>query len=89
MKLYDWDESLCQAYANGLRPMVSFDHGQWAAKIARRLGDLPPGSTVLDVATGPGFLVLEIGKRLPDTRLVGQDQAVPAAGRPTRPPDPE
>jgi ubiquinone/menaquinone biosynthesis C-methylase UbiE len=77
MPLYDWNEDLCRAYANGLRPVVRFDHAPWAERIVRRLGALPPRSTVLDVATGPGFLLLEIGKRLPGTRLIAQDQAEP------------
>jgi ubiquinone/menaquinone biosynthesis C-methylase UbiE len=77
MPLYEWSEELCRAYANGLRPMVRVDHAPWAKRIVRRLGAVPRGTTVLDVATGPGFLLLEIGKRLPGARLIGQDQAEP------------
>jgi len=75
--LYDWNEDLCRAYADGLRPIVPFDHAPWARRIVRRLGAVPPGAAVLDVATGPGFLLLEIGKRLPGARLIAQDQAEP------------
>jgi len=77
VQLYDWDEALCRAYADGLRPVVRFDHAPWAARMARCLGEVPPGATVLDVATGPGFLLVELGKRLPGVRLVGTDQAEP------------
>jgi len=77
MPLYEWNEALCRTYADGLRPMVRFVHAPCAERIVRRLGAVPPGTTVLDVATGPGFLLLEIGKRLPGARLVAQDQAEP------------
>ncbi len=77
MRLYDWNEELCQGYADGLRPLVRVDHAPWAARIARLLGAPPHGTTVLDVATGPGFLLLEVGRRLPGARLLAQDQAEP------------
>jgi ubiquinone/menaquinone biosynthesis C-methylase UbiE len=77
MVQYMWDEKLCRQYADGLRPMVRFDHGRWAQRIAGELGDLPAGATLVDVATGPGFLLIEIGKLLPGLELVGLDQAAP------------
>ena len=54
MQLYEWNENLCRHHADGLRPMVRFDHAPWAEKIALRLAGLPVNATVLDVATGPG-----------------------------------
>jgi ubiquinone/menaquinone biosynthesis C-methylase UbiE len=77
MQLYEWNEDLCRHYADGLRPMVRFDHAPWAAKIALRLAGFPARATVLDVATGPGFLLVELGRCLPGARLIAQDQAEP------------
>jgi ubiquinone/menaquinone biosynthesis C-methylase UbiE len=77
MSLYEWNEELCRTYADGLRPVVPFDHAPWARRIVRGLGAVPPATTVLDVAAGPGFLLREIGKRLPGARLIAQDQAEP------------
>jgi ubiquinone/menaquinone biosynthesis C-methylase UbiE len=77
MPLYEWNEELCRAYADGLRPMVRVDHAPWAKKIVQRLGPVSPDYAVLDIATGPGFLLLEIGKRVPGVRLIAQDQAGP------------
>jgi len=77
MQLYEWTEEMCRRYADGLRPMIRYDHAPWAQKIAERVGDLPAGATVLDVAGGPGFLLVEVGKRIPGLHLVSHDQAKP------------
>lgn len=77
MRLYDWNEELCRTYAGGPRWMSRIDHGGWAEKITRRLGGLPAGSTMVDVATGPGFLLVEMARRNPGIRLIAQDQAEP------------
>lgn len=48
----------------------------------------PDGGTVLDVGTGPGVLLVEIGRRRPDLRLTGIDLSpdmVEAATRNLRP----
>ena len=73
MVFYDWNEELCQNYAAGLRPSVPFDHRPWAKRIVREL--VPrAGATVVDIATGPGFLLIELGKLVPGLDLVGTDQ---------------
>ena len=77
MSMYEWDEEMCRGYAEGLRPMVRVDHAPWAQKIAGRLTGLPAGAAVLDVASGPGFLLVETARRIPGLRLVAQDQAEP------------
>jgi len=51
---------------------------------ADAVAGLPPGASVLDVGTGPGWLLVEIARRRPDVRLTGLDLApdmVDAAGR--------
>jgi ubiquinone/menaquinone biosynthesis C-methylase UbiE len=76
MVLYDWNEELCRTYAAGLRPIVPFDHRIWAKRIARELGS-DARAAVVDIATGPGFLAVELGKLLPGLTLIGTDQAEP------------
>jgi ubiquinone/menaquinone biosynthesis C-methylase UbiE len=76
MVSYDWNDELCRNYAAGLRPIVPFDHRPWAKRIARELGPVS-GATVVDIATGPGFLLVELGKLLPGLSLIGTDQAEP------------
>jgi len=58
---YEWNRELCRKYAEGLRPAVKFDHRPLARKIFRYL-DPQPNQTVVDIATGPGYLLLELGK---------------------------
>jgi ubiquinone/menaquinone biosynthesis C-methylase UbiE len=76
MVFYDWNEELCRNYAAGLRPIVRFDHRPWAKRIARELGPDTRG-VVVDIATGPGFLLVELGKLFPGLTLIGTDQAEP------------
>lgn len=76
MVSYDWNEEFCRNYAAGLRPVVPFDHGLWAKRIARELGR-DARAVVVDIATGPGFLLLELGKLVPGLTLIGTDQAEP------------
>ncbi len=70
---YEWNEEMCREYAEGIRRVVKFDHGPWAGKIADRLKDLPAESGVLDVASGPAFLLLELAGRLKSPKLTAQD----------------
>jgi ubiquinone/menaquinone biosynthesis C-methylase UbiE len=65
----DWDESTCRRYADGMRRMVRYDHAPWAARIVELVGTLPAPATVAEIAAGPAFLLLEIGRRLPATLL--------------------
>jgi ubiquinone/menaquinone biosynthesis C-methylase UbiE len=60
-----------------MRPMSRFDHRRWAGRIAGEIKGLPEGATLVDVATGPGFLLVAIGKLVPGLNLVAQDQAEP------------
>ena len=48
-----------------------------ARLIADELKDLPSNPSILDIATGPAFLLLELGKRIPSASLTGQDAAEP------------
>ena len=77
MVQYEWNEQACRLYADSLRPMVKYDHAKWAVKIAQRISNVPRGAKVMDVATGPGFLLLELADQLPDKALslIAQDGA--------------
>lgn len=76
MVRYEWNEQRCREYADGMRPMVRFDHRRWARMAELDLREVGLGHeaiTVLDVACGPAFLLLELGQRLPRARLIAQD----------------
>jgi len=74
---YEWNEEQCRRYAEALRPVAKYDHRRWAGQIAAELPDLPPGASVVDVATGPGFLLLELARLLREPRLTALDPAAP------------
>ncbi|HOC92023.1 MAG TPA: methyltransferase domain-containing protein [bacterium] len=77
MVVYDWNEEFCRQYADGLRPFSRFDHGMTASMIAGELEPLPEAPAILDIATGPAFLLIQLAKRIPNAALVGQDSAAP------------
>ncbi len=76
MTEWEWTEENCREYADGLRPVVKFDHRPWAKKIAGRLEDLPENSRILDVASGPGYLLLELAGHLKSPGLTAQDSSM-------------
>ncbi|MFA6451699.1 MAG: class I SAM-dependent methyltransferase [bacterium] len=55
--------------------MARFDHGMMAQLIKSETKLLPGNPAVLDIATGPAYLLIELGKRFPSASLTGQDQA--------------
>jgi len=65
----DWDASTCQRYADGMRRMVKYDHAPWAARIVELVGTPSASATVAEIAAGPAFLLIEIGRQLPATLL--------------------
>ncbi len=73
MVQYEWNKELCEKYANSLRPMVKFDHKPWAKKIAAHIDKSKNGLKILDIATGPGFLLIELAKHLSKPELFAQD----------------
>jgi ubiquinone/menaquinone biosynthesis C-methylase UbiE len=54
---------------------IPYDHRQWAAQIAADWPELPAGATVVDVAGGPAFLLLELASRVSQPRLVVADNS--------------
>jgi ubiquinone/menaquinone biosynthesis C-methylase UbiE len=69
---YVWDKKFCRAYADGLRSMVKFDHKPIAKIIFKNI-EHKAGQTVVNIATGPGFLLLELAKLMESPILIGQD----------------
>jgi demethylmenaquinone methyltransferase/2-methoxy-6-polyprenyl-1,4-benzoquinol methylase len=57
-----------------LNRLISFglDRG-WRRKLLRALGDPPPGSSVLDVATGTADVALDIAKEFEGVSVIGLD----------------
>ncbi|MBN2574127.1 MAG: class I SAM-dependent methyltransferase [Deltaproteobacteria bacterium] len=72
-----WDEALCRRYADSMRKLARYDHRGVATRIARHLGGLRPRATVVEVASGPGFLAIELGRLLTEPTLVLVDSAKP------------
>ncbi|MCP4599048.1 MAG: methyltransferase domain-containing protein, partial [Proteobacteria bacterium] len=77
MSYDEWNEETCLAYTESMRKNVKYDHRPWAKRIASHLRGLPKNATVVDLATGPGFLLFELAKLLPTPRLVAVDAAEP------------
>ena len=73
MVKYEWTKELCLEYANNLRPMLKFDHKPWAGRIATQINSTETGLKILDIATGPGFLLIEVAKLLFEPILFAQD----------------
>jgi len=69
---YQWNEELSRLYADRMRPVVKRDHRPWAKKIAARISD-KRNLTLIDIASGPGFLLLELSKLLVSPQLIAQD----------------
>ena len=59
---YEWTKELCEKYADGLRSMVKYDHKPWASRISEKIPNKPKSSVLLDIATGPGYLLFELTK---------------------------
>lgn len=69
-----WTKELCRSYADGLRPMIRHDHRRIAQKISEKIEN-KPGLKVVDIATGPGFLLLELAMLLDNSVLVAHDSS--------------
>jgi len=65
----DWSDDTSRAYARYMEKNIKYDYRHWATKILADLQPTPPGTTVVDVAGGPGFLALEVGRHLDHPRL--------------------
>ncbi len=72
---YEWTQELCEAYANNLRPMIKYDHQSWAVKIAAQINSKEKKLKYLDIATGPGFLQVQLANLLKEPVLYAQDSS--------------
>jgi ubiquinone/menaquinone biosynthesis C-methylase UbiE len=72
-----WDEALCRRYTESMRKLARYDHRGVAKKIVRHLDGLRPKASLVEVASGPGFLAIELGRLLPEPTLVLVDSAKP------------
>lgn len=71
----DWTPDQARSYVAAMEGNVKRDHRRWARQIAEDLGALPAGATVLDLASGPAFLLLELAPYVPGARLVACDSS--------------
>ena len=65
----DWSDETSRAYAQYMAKNIRYDYRHWATRILADLHRTAPGATVVDVAGGPGFLALEVGRHLDRPRL--------------------
>jgi len=65
----DWSDETSRAYARYMKRNIRYDYRRWAGKILADLPNARSGTTVVDVAGGPGFLALELGRHLDHPRL--------------------
>jgi ubiquinone/menaquinone biosynthesis C-methylase UbiE len=69
----EWTEEMSRGYARYMERNVKHDHRPCAKRIAADWPGAPPGATVVDVAGGPAFLLLELAPLLKQPRLVLTD----------------
>ena len=72
--MVEWDEATCRRYAAGMDAIAARDHWAAARGIAARVGSLPRGAVIAEVASGPAHLLLELGHLFPDAELVALDR---------------
>jgi len=65
----DWSDDTSRAYARYMEKNIKYDYRHWAKRILSDLGRTTPGTTIVDVAGGPGFLALEVGDHLDHPRI--------------------
>ena len=65
----DWSDETSRAYARYMEKNIKYDYRRWATTILADLHGASPGATIVDVAGGPGFLALEVGRHLDRPRL--------------------
>jgi len=70
-----WTKELCRKYADGLRPIVKYDHGRIAQMIIKKIEN-KADLVVVDIASGPGFLLLELSKYLENPKLIVHDSSL-------------
>jgi ubiquinone/menaquinone biosynthesis C-methylase UbiE len=69
----EWSAETSRAYARYMETNVPHDHRVAAKRIAADWPTLARGATVVDVAGGPAFLLLELAPLLAEPRLVVTD----------------
>ncbi len=75
MVKYEWTKELCKRYADSMRSMVKYDHKPWAKKIFKKVSEKPESPVLLDIATGPGFLLFELAKHFSESELIANDSS--------------
>lgn len=84
----EWTEEMSREYARYMEMNVKYDHREWAKMIAADWPQVPASASVVDVAGGPAFLLLEVAPLLKEPQLIltdgsplmitiGQERAAP------------
>ena len=69
----EWTEQVSREYTRYMETVVRHDHRPCAQRILADWPDCPAGATVVDVAGGPGFMLLELGPHVPRARMILTD----------------
>lgn len=69
----EWTDEMSRMYARYMETNVRHDHRGWARRIAADWSARPPQPTIVDVAGGPAFLLLEVAPLVEKPRLVVTD----------------
>lgn len=74
---HGWTEEKVEKFVEDMEDLIEYRYTPFAHKIASfiNLEMKKPAPTILDVGCGPGFLLFELRKLLPEIRLIGLDSS--------------
>jgi len=68
-----WDKERAQSHSRWSKMGSRLVYAPFARKILGCLPSMERGSTIVDLGTGPGLLSIELGKLLPQAKIIGVD----------------
>jgi ubiquinone/menaquinone biosynthesis C-methylase UbiE len=68
-----WDRERVEGHARWGKVLLRLFYAPFARRIARGLASLKGDVTIVDLGTGPGTLSVELGKLLPQAKVIGID----------------
>jgi demethylmenaquinone methyltransferase / 2-methoxy-6-polyprenyl-1,4-benzoquinol methylase len=66
----EWSDQTSRDYTRYMETVVRRDHRPCAQRILADFSGCPRGATVVDVAGGPAFMLLEVGPHIPQSRMI-------------------
>jgi len=68
-----WDRETSERHARWASIASGLFYAPFARRIARSLASLKGDATIVDLGTGPGTLSVELGRLLPEAKIIGID----------------